>query len=72
MARRESKPFGLDSENCIRSWTTVNYSILWVKFRACPEVLHFRRYKKQIREMFIDLIQWLNDIKPDRNELAVH
>jgi hypothetical protein len=40
MARRESKPFGLDSKNCIRSWTTVSYSILWVKFRACPAVVH--------------------------------
>jgi hypothetical protein len=25
----------------------------------------FRRYKKQIMEMFIDLIQWLNDIQED-------
>ncbi|MDR1986608.1 MAG: hypothetical protein LBP88_06515 [Treponema sp.] len=33
MGRRESKPFGPDFKNFIRSWTTVNYSILWVKFR---------------------------------------
>jgi hypothetical protein len=34
MGRRESKPFGPDFKNCIRSWTTVNYSILWVKFSS--------------------------------------
>jgi hypothetical protein len=26
----------------------------------------FRRYKKQIIKMFMDLIQWLNDIKEDK------
>jgi hypothetical protein len=40
MARRGSKTFGPGSKNCIRSWTTVNYSILWVKFSACGGVLH--------------------------------
>jgi hypothetical protein len=39
MDRRESKPFGPDFKNCIRSWTTVNYSILWVKFSASGGVL---------------------------------
>jgi hypothetical protein len=41
MDRQESKPFGPDSKNFTRSWTTVSYSILWVKFRASPAVVHF-------------------------------
>jgi hypothetical protein len=40
MDRQESKPFGPDFKNFILSWTTVSYSILWVKFRACPAEVH--------------------------------
>jgi hypothetical protein len=45
MDHQESKPFGPDFKNFIRSWTTVSYSILWVKFRACPAEAHLRKTK---------------------------